>query len=280
MSRSGVSNLFDDLNLELGALPGSSGTMPLANAGSDSASSVAPTSSTAGALSSIPEAEMQNDVLQQKEVMQQKEADRYVQVITASKEPFEIVWASEAWLKLCEYRMPQVIGHTLELIQGPQTTREAVAKLMGAIRSAEAVTLSMTNHTRTGRPFSHTLRVEPLRDSAGNVQCFQATSSSIHEGPDPQSHPGSDSHPGSLGEVSGAAPRPAMSRTSSQQSISDLLAFDDKVSSAGTTDEPSRSASAAPGGISRTNSKLEISEMLDLFDQESGQRSPLPATAQ
>jgi len=156
-----------------------------------------------------------------------------------------------------------------------------VAKLMGAIRSAEAVTLSMTNHTRTGRPFSHTLRVEPLRDSAGNVQCFQATSSSVHEGCDLQPHPASDSSAGSLreGEVSGAAPRPAMSRNSSQQSISDLLAFDDKASNASATDEPNRSVSAAPGGMSRTNSKLEISEMLDLFDQESAQRSPLPATA-
>ena len=109
----------------------------------------------------------------------QREADRFVQVITAGEEPFQIVWASEAWLRLCEYESPQVLGQTLELIQGPRTDHSAIASLMDAIRTAQPITLSMINHTRTGRPFSHTIQVEPLRDSRGNVQCFQATSSNI-----------------------------------------------------------------------------------------------------
>ena len=44
------------------------------------------------------------------------------------------MWASEAWLRLCEYRTPQVLGHTLEIIQGPRTSKESVSQLMGAIR--------------------------------------------------------------------------------------------------------------------------------------------------
>jgi len=229
---------------------------------------------------------MQHRDMQQTEVMQQKEADRYVQVITAAKEPFEIVWASEAWLRLCEYKMPQVIGRTLELIQGPQTTRESVEKLMGAIRSAEAVTLSMINSTRTGKAFSHTLRVEPLRDSAGNVQCFQATSSNIEEGVTPSGAPASSTaSTSSSGDETQSGRAPMGERTSSQLSISDMLNFDDKagqsssatkMSSAGTATGTSLTMSPGPSGMmSRSGSQLEISEMLDLFDQESGLRSPI-----
>ena len=83
----------------------------------------------------------------------QREADSYVQVITAGEEPFQIVWASEAWLRLCEYTSPQVLGHTLELIQGPLTDAQAVSSLMNAIRRGDPITLSMVNHTRTGKAF-------------------------------------------------------------------------------------------------------------------------------
>ena len=58
-----------------------------------------------------------------------------VQVITSGEEPCHIVWASEAWLRLCEYSSPQVLGHTLELIQGPMTDPTSVTSLMDAIRN-------------------------------------------------------------------------------------------------------------------------------------------------
>ena len=61
----------------------------------------------------------------------QAEADSYVQVITAGEEPFQIVWASEAWLTLCEYTAPQVLGHTFALINGPQTLKENHHKSVG-----------------------------------------------------------------------------------------------------------------------------------------------------
>merc|ERR1712046_250242 len=87
---------------------------------------------------------------------------------------------SHAWLKLCEFESSeQVLGRTLDIIQGPLTSCDAVVELMLAIRKAEPVTLTMVNHTRSGMPFSQMLRVEPLRDSQGFVQCFQVTSSNI-----------------------------------------------------------------------------------------------------
>merc|ERR1719387_2853902 len=37
----------------------------------------------------------------------------------------------------------------------------------------------MIHHTKSGVAFSHNLRIEPLRDSHGVLQCFQATSVKI-----------------------------------------------------------------------------------------------------
>jgi len=183
-----------------------------------------------------------------------------------------------------------VIGRTLELIQGPQTTRESVEKLMGAIRSAEAVTPSMINSTRTGKAFSHTLRVEPLRDSAGNVQCFQATSSNIEEGVTPSGAPASSTaSTSSSGDETQSGRAPMGERTSSQLSISDMLNFDDKAGQSSTATKMSSASTASgtsltnmspgPSGmLPRAGSQLDISEMLDLFDQESGLRSPVSSS--
>jgi len=212
----------------------------------------------------------------------QREADSYVQVITAGEEPCQIVWASEAWLRLCEYTAPQVLGHTLELIQGPLTDRQSVTSLMNAIRRGDPITLSMINHTRTGKPFSHTLRVEPLRDSQGRVQCFQATSSNIDTSvgrghlSNPPSRSESETMLNSLGadlssnnlsaNLSGgsanlSAASPAL--TTIREGEGDL--------SGGSNMKRSASNMSISGMLPRTGSELQISEMLDLWDQQGNQ---------
>ena len=181
----------------------------------------------------------------------QREADAYVQVITAGEEPFQIVWASEAWLRLCEYTPPQVLGHTLELIQGAMTDRVAVNSLMNAIRRGEPIALSMINHTRTGKPFSHTLRVEPLRDSRGHVQCFQATSSNI------------DTSIATAGNAASSNPLgqpPSLSHPASRTVSNNLL-----VSSLAASPPPnlgSPSPDGDDGGMRRSESAMSISGML------------------
>jgi len=192
------------------------------------------------------------------------EADRYVQVITSGEEPFQIVWASEAWLQLCEYAMGQVLGHTLELIQGPLTTRTSLGQLMGAIRGGEPISLSMVNHTRTGKAFSHKLRVEPLRDSRGNVQCFQATSSNIEFiSPSIQASMQGGAAPSATGPTD-----PTDQTDTSLEMPADLGG--DTLPPLPTVDDNRRfdSPIASPQlkSMKRTGSELKISEMLDLFD--------------
>eukprot|EP00900_Chrysochromulina_parva_P025423 jgi/Chrpa1/7514/Chrysochromulina_OHIO_Genome00017823-RA len=262
MQRSGVSTLFDDLNLDH-LDSGVGGSLTNGTAGSSAA--LAPTRTASTEASEA-----------------QAEADRYVQVIMAAEEPFQIVWASEAWLSLCEYRAPQVLGHTLDLIQGPYTSKAAVTKLLTAIRKGEPVRVSMINHTRTGRPFSHTLQVEPLRDSRGGVQCFQATSSDVDE--DPQ-----------LPSLANDA-MPRMPRLPSSVRLGDAASalLEDSLGGGGADSEGGavsgeytnpramlRTASEIALGamLTRNGSELQISEMLDMFNYDALTASPALAPA-
>lgn len=286
MARSGVSDLVGGMSLNnlaagggLGGLVGGKGASSLLGGGEGGGSGCGEggSGSSAGMSGGAGLSESEADRMQ-------READAYVQVITAGDEPFQIVWASEAWLRLCEYTPPQVLGHTLELIQGPMTDRDSVASLMNATRHGEPITLSMINHTRTGKPFSHTLRVEPLRDSRGNVQCFQATSSNIDESvgchgsqsAPPPSLSSLTSQPASrtisnqlLGNAVGSLESPSLGPASSASPPTSIGEGEDTLGAMGGM-RRNDSAMSISGMLARSESELQISEMLDLFDQQNG----------
>jgi len=133
----------------------------------------------------------------------------------------------------------------------------------------------MINHTRTGKPFSHTLRVEPLRDSRGHVQCFQATSSNI------------DTSIATAGNAASSNPLgqpPSLSHPASRTVSNNLLVSSLAASPPPNLGSPSpdgddggmrrsESAMSISGMLPRTASELQISDMLDLFDQH-GQPTP------
>jgi len=190
------------------------------------------------------------------------DAEHYVQVITASKEPFPIVWASEAWLKLSGYAISEVIGRTMDIIQGPRTTRESVAQLMAAIRQGESASLPMIHHTKSGVAFSHNLRIEPLRDSHGVLQCFQATSAKIEflRTPLPTIPQSWGCGDATRVGVDLSVPSFARSREVRESNLSHVT----HMGADGDGGEGSRS------GFKRSASDLKINEMLDLFDAAEG----------
>jgi len=102
-----------------------------------------------------------------------------VQVITSVEAPYRIMWASKAWLSLCGFEAREVMGKTLSVIQGPLTMRASIDQIMNAAIIGGTASVTIINHTRSGEPFSHSVRVEPLRDASGLPRCFQASSSNI-----------------------------------------------------------------------------------------------------
>ena len=139
----------------------------------------------------------------------------------------------------------------------------------------------MVNHTRTGKAFSHNLRVEPLRDSRGNCQCFQATSSNIeflNASLQASMQMSSAAAPADPSLDASTSPLPGLGADGALQTD---LPIDLRLP------VPPPAEATSPGGFSptaspslkamcRIGSDLKISEMLDLFDT-SRAAAPSPA---
>lgn len=111
-----------------------------------------------------------------------------IQVVLSREAPHALVWASHAWRQLY-LGQEQPVGaasfsifgqQLLQLLQGPLTAPGTADALADALRSDATTMLRMISYTRAGRPFSHLVRVEPMTDTNGAVQCFQLTSSDVH----------------------------------------------------------------------------------------------------
>jgi hypothetical protein len=200
--------------------------------------------------------------LTEAEACMQAAADEYVQVITSAASPFEIIFASAAWLSLCEFEaQSHVIGQTLQLVEGPLTQHRQVERLEEAMRSGATCALRLTHHTRTGRPFSHDVRLEPLRDSSGKLHCFQATSSNIL-----------------MLDAQGVR---AASQAAAQDNAEHAAAARNSSLDAGNSPgfgspDAGNSSEVEEMSMSRSYSGLKIHEMLDLF--HAGRGAP-PASA-
>ena len=112
-----------------------------------------------------------------------------VQIVLSAQAPHSLVWASSAWKRLYfdgsghETAAANRAGCNkalLTLLRGPMTDCGAIMQLLRAIDKAEPATVSLVSVTSSGRPYSHTLCLEPLKDFAsGAVRCFQATSHDV-----------------------------------------------------------------------------------------------------
>jgi len=95
------------------------------------------------------------------------------QLTTIGTAPFTIVDVNDRWLELCGFGRHEVIGRTPEIIQGPRTEPHELAQLMAAMCQLRSFKSKLTNYTKGGSEFVHTVQIEPV-DIGGQVM-FVAT---------------------------------------------------------------------------------------------------------
>lgn len=84
-------------------------------------------------------------------------------VVTHAYPPYPIQWASDAWMQVCGFRLCDVVGRDLKLIQGTGTDRVAIGQMMGAVQRKEPIdNLQLVNYNKCRQPFRHTVKVEPI----------------------------------------------------------------------------------------------------------------------
>lgn len=85
-------------------------------------------------------------------------------VITAVQRPFVIEHVNGAWIKLCGYEPDECKGKTLEILQGPETSKDTINAIGANAALGHAHSAFLTNYSKCGSKFSNFLRIFPLVD--------------------------------------------------------------------------------------------------------------------
>jgi phototropin len=78
-----------------------------------------------------------------------------------------IVFSSDAFLTLTQYRREEVLGRNCRFLQGIDTDKSSVDELKDAIKRGEEITVRLLNYKKDGTPFWNMLTVAPIKDSSG-----------------------------------------------------------------------------------------------------------------
>jgi PAS domain S-box-containing protein len=86
-----------------------------------------------------------------------------------------IIFANDAFCELTGYSAGELLGRNCRILQGPLTDAAAIAKIRGALASAESVSADIMNYRKDGTTFWNALFVSPVRDKSGEVIYFFAS---------------------------------------------------------------------------------------------------------
>ena len=108
--------------------------------------------------------------------------DPYAAAIRATRMPIvisdarlddnPIVFANDAFLTMAGYGRDEVIGRNCRFLQGPETSREDVARVAAAIAAGASVAIELLNYRKDGSTFWNALQISPVFDPAGEITHF------------------------------------------------------------------------------------------------------------
>lgn len=86
-----------------------------------------------------------------------------------------VTWVNPAFTRLCGYTFDEMKGRKPgHLLRGPETDPGAAQTLSDAIRLRRPVVVEMINYHKSGQPYTVSISLSPLRDSAGKAAGFMA----------------------------------------------------------------------------------------------------------
>jgi len=103
-------------------------------------------------------------------------ATRMPMVITNPRLPDNpVVFANGAFCRLTGYVRDEIIGRNCRFLQGPDSDREAVARIREAVENAHAIEIDIRNHRKDGEAFWNRLLMAPVHDANGQLAYFFAS---------------------------------------------------------------------------------------------------------
>lgn len=103
-------------------------------------------------------------------------ATRMPMIITDPNKPDNpIVFMNDAFCKMTGYSRDEVINRNCRFLQGPNTSKEDVARLRQAIGDQVTIELELLNYKKNGEEFWNRLLVAPVFDANGELTYFTAS---------------------------------------------------------------------------------------------------------
>jgi PAS domain S-box-containing protein len=91
-----------------------------------------------------------------------------------------IEWANEAFCRVMEYELAEVIGkNPAHFMVGPDTNVRTVARIRAAMARGQGISTDVVNYSKSGRKYHLHLEVQPVRGASGEVENFIAVETDI-----------------------------------------------------------------------------------------------------
>ncbi len=86
-----------------------------------------------------------------------------------------IVFCNVAFQEMTGYTRAEIIGRNCRFLQGPETDRDAVARVRNAIDAGHDISVDLLNYRKDGTTFWNALYLSPVRDKDGVIRFFFAS---------------------------------------------------------------------------------------------------------
>ena len=92
-----------------------------------------------------------------------------------------IIFCNPAFERITGYTASEAIGRNCRFLQGPETSKEAVAMIRNAIDKLQNHKVTLINYKKDGTKFWNELSISPVMDENGNLKHFIGIQSDITE---------------------------------------------------------------------------------------------------
>ncbi|WP_372593990.1 SpoIIE family protein phosphatase [Actinotalea sp.] len=80
-----------------------------------------------------------------------------------------VVWVNEAFTRTTGWSSEEIVGQSMELLQGPGTDPLSSKEISAAIAEGRSATVTLLNYRRDGTPFWNQISISPVADDDGLV---------------------------------------------------------------------------------------------------------------
>lgn len=101
---------------------------------------------------------------------------RMPMVVSDARQPdYPIVLANDAFLELTGYLAEDLLGRNCRMLQGPDTSRTAVAEIRTIIAQERGGNVELLNYRKDGSVFWNQLHLSPIHDDEGRLAYYFAS---------------------------------------------------------------------------------------------------------